>query len=175
VHADNQINHNKLIFDNFSEKDNFSSLDFTQADKSDPLDIDKFIHENPIRYIRYHISTIYSVKYEEKLIAYFTLSMCIIKTEELLGEDVREGIAYQNYPALLVGKIGVDKKIRNMGIGRAILLYCLGLAQTINDDVACSALILHTTRDMVGYYRKNGFKNIEPKSSKKLVTMYRTI
>lgn len=174
---DDQIEPDKLFFDNFSlkDKDDFESLDFTQKDNSDPQGINRFIHCNPIKYIQFHISTIYSVKYEGRPIAYFTLSMGVIKTAELLPEDIKYEIEFSYYPALLLGHMGVDKNFWGRGVGNSILMHCLGLAQKINDDIACSALMLHTNRNTAGYYQKKGFKNIEPEKSKELVIMYKVI
>jgi GNAT superfamily N-acetyltransferase len=101
--------------------------------------------------------------------------MGAIKTDELLEQDIREEIEFSTYPALLLGRMGVDREFQCRGVGSSILMHCLGLAQKINDDIACSALMLHTTRDVSEYYRKKGFKNIEPDASKRLITMYKLV
>ena len=101
---------------------------------------------------------------------FFAISSFQVSSAE---EDVKEEIEFSTYPALLLGRMGVDREFQYRGVGSSILKHCLGLAQKINDDIACSALMLHTTRDVAEYYRKKGFKNIEPGISKRLITMYK--
>jgi GNAT superfamily N-acetyltransferase len=170
-----KIDPNNLFYDNFSEYDDFSQLDFTDPDGSDPLEIDKYIKSNPSKYVKNKISTIYSVKYNNKPIAYFTLSMAAIKTQHLLEEDIDNQIEFQQYPAMLLGRMGVDKKHQNQGVGESILLHCLGLAQEINNDIACAVLMLHTNQSKAGYYRKRGFKTTEEQSRKERPLMYRRV
>lgn len=105
---EDKIDPNDLFYDNFSEKDDFSQLDFTDRDRTDPLGIDKYIKDNPSKYIENKMSTIYSVKYKGRLIAYFTLSMAAIKTQHMLGEDIVGEIEFKQYPAMLLGHMGVD-------------------------------------------------------------------
>ena len=121
------------------------------------------------------ISTVYAVKYEGKPIAYFTLSMAAVKVKILQEVDVFREIEFKTYPAMLVGHMGVDKKYRNKKIGSSILRHCLGLAQKLNEDIACSLIVLHTIRQKIPYYKdKCGFKYTD-QEGKGLLTMYRRI
>ena len=65
------IDPSKLRFLHFSEIDDFSILDFKQFDGSDPLGVDKFIHEEIRTYLENHLGSIYSVRYEDKLVDFF--------------------------------------------------------------------------------------------------------
>jgi hypothetical protein len=54
---------------------------------------------------------IYVVKYEEKVIAFFTLRMSVI-CKNNFSEDDKDKFEEFNYPALLMSNIGIDKNYR---------------------------------------------------------------
>src|SRR5215510_7669456 len=96
------IDPNKLRFFHFSKNDDFSLLDFRQYDGTDPLHVDKFIREVST-YLDNHLGSIYSVRYEDELVAFFTLSMSCIGYSTIATSD--DSYAETKlYPALLIGK-----------------------------------------------------------------------
>ena len=168
------IDPSKLDFFQYSKKDDFSNLDFKQIDGSDPLNVDGYIHDNPAHYIENRVSTIYSVRYDNNLIGYFTLSMSNIGKKEMLGDDALS-VPFRNYPALLLGQIGVDINHRRGGIGQRVCSYCSGLGQVLNEKAACAFLILQTTPDLArNYYEPKCHFKWKP-SDKNVVWMYRKL
>jgi hypothetical protein len=164
----------KLDIDPYSPTDDFSNLDFRQTDRSDPLGVHTYIHTNPLDYIQNHISTIYSVRYGGKLAGYFTLSMSNIGKKDMLREDAI-AIHFLDYPALLLGQMGVDRNYRGRQIGEKICSFCRGIAQDINEKAACAFLILRTTTDLArGYYEPYCHFKWKPKEEGK-VWMYRKL
>ena len=144
----------KIKFSYFDQsRDDFSKLNFKQKDGSDPLDADKFIHNNPSYQSTNHISKIYSVRYEDQLTAFFTLSMYQIEVE-CIGKDNNDDddcintskVGFDFYSALLVRQLGIDKGFKGQGLGYYIILYCLGLGQLLSQKVGCAFLILRTTK-----------------------------
>lgn len=165
----------KLEFRVLSKEDDLSELDFTHTDGSDPLDVDEFIHKEPLKYVNNHLSVIYVVKYDYKPVAYFTLSMSSIGINKLVAEDIVEGVTFR-YPALLLGRMGVDRNFRGQNIGQKICSFCRGLAKMVSKRIACAFLILQTNEDILDYYsNKCHFKYSSKDKYIGLIWMYRRL
>ncbi|HXG06677.1 MAG TPA: GNAT family N-acetyltransferase [Nitrososphaera sp.] len=170
------IDLNKLVFASFSRDDNFATLDFTEADGSDPLGVDDFIRNRARLYLSNNLCAIYTVRYAGQIVAYFTASMSAIETKRLVDEDKVPNVGILSYPALLMGQMAVDKKYRGQGIGYWICEFCVGLAQEMNNKVGCALVILQTNKDKLEYYKKKcGFKHSEKQSKEGKVWMYKRI
>ena len=130
------------------------NLDFTQTDGSDPLLVEEYVKNHILKDIENKNIRAYVVTYEENAIAFFTLSMSLICSKSLLkGDDdgnVSDNDKFKKFvfPALLMGKIGIDKKYRCFGIGKYICLFCMGLAQKTNEKMACAFFIFRTTKSL---------------------------
>lgn len=170
------INRDKLSFSISTEADDFSKLNCKENDGSDPLGIDDFIHNKAKLYRKNNLSTIYAVRYEGEIIAFFTTSMGAISVEKLSKEDTVTGYTPKSYPAMLLGNMGVDSKFQKQSVGKAICNFCLGLAQDTNQRVACAVVCLQTDKSRLKYYEeKCGFKYSKKQDLEKKVWVYRKI
>ncbi len=171
-----RIDSTKLKFSYFDpSKDDFLKLNFKQKDGSDPLDIYKFIHNNPLDHVTNHVSKIYSIRYADQLTAFFTLSMSQIESQYLNDEDDINKVKFNVYPALLLGQLGIDKDFRGQGLGYYIILYCLGLGQILSEKVGCAFLILRTTRTLAEKYYEPKYNFKWKRNYKQKVWMYRKL
>lgn len=148
------IDPDKLFFPLLSETDDFSALDFTDDQGTDPLGVDDFIKKRVQEYLKNNLSTIYSVKYDGRLVGFFTLSMFAIQVKELQDSEKIGEMRLVSYPAVLLGQMRVDKKERGHGIGYYICEFSVGLAQEIGKRVACRYVILQTNQTQSAYYQK---------------------
>ena len=155
--------------------DNFSNLDFTLKDKSDPLEVDKFIHENYEKFLANHASRIYSVRYDGKLVGFFTLSMFHVESKSLNDDDDLSQISINNYPSLLLGQMGVEKESRGLDIGVHIVRFCSGLGQLLNDKGGLCLFGIWTTRELAETYYEPNCKLKWKKSNKQKVWMYKKL
>lgn len=139
----------KLKFKSYDPRiDTLSELDFTQNDGSDPLMVEQFAKNNLLKDSENStFDKIYVVKYEEKIIAFFTLNMTVIRFNDSSGHDQDE-LKDVRYPALFMDKIGIDKKYRCFKIGKYICLFCLGLAQKTHEELGCVLFIFKTTKSL---------------------------
>jgi hypothetical protein len=130
------------------------NLDFTQTDGSDPLLVEEYVKNHILKDIENRNIKAYVVTYEENAIAFFTLSMSVICSKGLLKGDDDGSVGDDSelkkivFPALLMGKIGIDKKYRCFGIGKYICLFCMGLAQRTNENMACAFFVFRTTKSL---------------------------
>lgn len=159
--------------------DNLNNLDFKQTDGSDPLLVEEYTKNHILKEFENKQNKIFVVSYEGNIIAFFSLGMSVICSKNLLKED--EEYAADNelkkivFPALLMSKIGIDKKYRCFGIGKYICLFCMGLAQKTNEKIACTFFIFKTTKSLAEkiYGPKYGFR--WKNTSDKIVWVYRKI
>jgi hypothetical protein len=163
----------KLDFSPYSKSDDFSNLDFKYKG-TDELEVDKYIHDNPNNYIENHVSNIYSVRYETELIGFFTLSMSYIDNSAMLDDDTLD-VAFRNYPALLLGQMGLDVDYRCGRIGKKICSFCRGIGQDLDERVACAFLILQTTPTLARKFYEPICNFKWKPSEKKRVWMYRKL
>ncbi len=131
--------------------DNLINLDFTQTDGSDPLLVEEYVKNHILEEIENRSIKAYVVTYEDNAIAFFTLSMSVICSKRFLKDDDDaddDKLKKFAFPALLMGKIGIDKKYRCFGIGKYICLFCMGLAQKTNEKMACALFVFRTTKSL---------------------------
>ena len=175
THNKQKLDPSKLQFSYFNPSiDDFSKLDFTK-DNLDPLEVDKFIHNDPFEYVNNHVSKIYSVTYDGKLVGFFTLSMSHIKMKDLNSDDQLNQITFTDYPSLLLGQMGVEKNSRGLDIGVYIIKFCRGIGQLINEKIACAFLILRTTNTLAEKYYECYCDLQWIKSNKPKVWMYKKL
>ncbi|MDE1861993.1 MAG: GNAT family N-acetyltransferase [Thaumarchaeota archaeon] len=147
-------------------------LDFTEYDGSDPLEIHAFYYNDLRLYQESKLSTARFVKYKDEIVGYFTVSMNAIELDKLGKDEKVKGATPKKYPAMLIGRMGVDKKYRGRGIGSEILLFCRGLAIETSHEIACRYVILHTTEARAHFYRRSGFVRSGNPPRKGIVSMY---
>lgn len=147
-------------------------LDFTEDDGSDPLEIHKFYYEDLKRYQENKLSTVRFIKSKGIIVGYFTVSMNAIELDKLGKDEKVKGTTPKKYPAMLIGRMGIDKKYRCKGIGSEICLFCRGLAIETSHKVACRYVILHTTEDKAPFYKNSGFIRSGNPPKKGIISMY---
>ena len=133
-------------------------LDCREPDGSDPLDVHDFLKTKALDYHRGKISTVFLVKQNKRVVAFFTLSMTSLESSRFSDdvEDEDDNLEKNNlpkrYPAVLLGQMGVDKDFRKKGFGKMICKFCLGLSFVISERVACRYIVLVTNQDKANYY-----------------------
>ena len=99
-----------------------------------------------------------------------------IRIKDLREDEAIEGGPEKDYPAMLIGNMGVDKKFRSKGLGSFIYEFCVGLARRLSKRVGCRYVYLYTNRDKMGFYgRKCRFISSKKISNKGRLWMYRRI
>ena len=113
------------------------------------------------------------VFFEEELVAYFTVSAGHQKTEYAPGRSLFNARSAQvrNTPAILIGRIAVDRKWKNRGVGTIIFKRILSMAIGVNNRLAVRILAVHSLEGSVGFYEKIGFKEL-PRMNSYLKLMF---
>jgi hypothetical protein len=65
----------------------------------------------------------------------------------------------KRYPALWLGRIAVDNKLRRRAVGKCMILWTIGLVQDISKDIGCRFIVLITKGEhRIKFYTECCFK-----------------
>ncbi len=131
-----KIPEEKLSFNPLEPIDDLSHLDCRELDGSDPLGVHEFIHKHASKLHAANLTRIYVVRYDNQIVAAFSLSMFMIKSQRLADEEQIKDSPVKTYPAVLLGQMCVNIKYRDLDIGKHICKFSLGLASNISKRIA---------------------------------------
>jgi hypothetical protein len=98
-----------------------------------------------------------------------------MRVKDLTEDETIEG-GPKDYPGMMLGNMGVDKRFRGSGLGSFICdQYCIGLARSLSKKVACRYVYIRTSKDLVGFYQKCKFIPAKKISDTGRLWMYRRI
>jgi ribosomal protein S18 acetylase RimI-like enzyme len=127
-------------------------------------DLNEFLKNDAARYQHDHLSHTRLVFLNGKLVGYITLlADCIIlKTSEkkhILERLLDFHQSVYTFPALKIGRLGVQNECKRMGIGTQLLKYAVGLVVRLNKEmsIGCRLITLDAYPDSIAWYQKNGF------------------
>ena len=90
------------------------------------------------------------------VISYYSLSVGAI-SHEVAPKAMRRNMA-NPLPVLLLGRLAVDKRYQNQGIGQALLRDAMMRAVNVSGDAGVFALLVHALSDQAKqFYLSRGF------------------
>jgi GNAT superfamily N-acetyltransferase len=127
-------------------------------------DLNEFLKNDAARYQAEHLSHTRLAFLQGALVGYITLlADCIIlKTSEkqrVLEQLLDFHQAVYTFPALKIGRLGVQNASKGTGVGTQLLKYAVGLVVRLNTElnVGCRFITLDAYPGSVTWYQKNGF------------------
>lgn len=132
-------------------------------------DIDDFFINESLAYSHQLIGKTYCFTLDEDpkiIVCAFTVSNDSIKTEYLpnsRAKKVKSSIPREkhmkSYPAVLVGRLGVNKELSNKGIGSELMDFIKGWFIEPNNKTGCRYLVVDSYNEQkaISYYERNGF------------------
>jgi GNAT superfamily N-acetyltransferase len=147
--------------------------DTSRFDCSDD-DLNDFVRTDCFNYQKHYLSHTRLAKYRGEIIAFVTLladSIILETREKESWLPFHKKIVY--FPALKIGRIAVHKDYQRQGVGDALMIYCLGIAVRINEElnVGCRFITADAYEMSVSWYEKQGFVFNEHKKGKKHPSM----
>lgn len=125
-------------------------------------DLNDFLSTEEVRkYEQEQVGKTYLVFFRGELAAYFTVSQGGLRVEYLktwksfsrMSEMKLEAI-----PALVIGRLAVDRRHQGKGIGRALIRYISGMALETQGTMGVRLIILQAKPDSIEFYKKCGFQ-----------------
>jgi len=151
----NSIAYDELEFVKLGQQD-LTSFDCTE-NGNDEHGLQTFIQTEAQSFQNSNLGVTYLVSYDGKIVAFLTVAMAGISVSRIRAEEKMEGVEIKNYPALLLGRLAVDKGFWNKDVGSYVCRWCLGLARRLSQEVGCRCLALHAHHTVISFYTKNGF------------------
>lgn len=127
-------------------------------------DLNDFLKTDATNYQADHVSHTRLAFLNRELVGYVTLlADCIIlKTSEkkrLLDKLLLSHQTVFTFPALKIGRLGVQSGFQRSGIGRQLLKYVIGLVVRLNDEfgIGCRFITVDAYPRSIPWYTKHGF------------------
>lgn len=99
-----------------------------------------------------------------ELVGYITLlADCIILQTGEKKKTLKEARDYHqsvyNFPAVKIGRLGIQRELQRSGIGKQLLIYTIGVVYRMNVDlnIACRFITLDAYPQSVSWYEKHSF------------------
>ena len=120
-------------------------------------DIDEFIQKQAKDFQKLRLGITHLWFLDDRLVAFVTLSMSDVGRKRMRSED-QLPIGVENYPAVLIGQLGVQEEYQGKGIGSQICQWCYGKAISLSEQIGCTFIVLNAEEDSIDWYLKRGFK-----------------
>ena len=93
----------------------------------------------------------------ERILGYYTLSNAAVVQTGDAASPVRS--PYPELPALLIGRLAVDKNLQGRGWGRLLLLFVLSHASRLSEDSGFALVLVGPIDERAaGFYARFGFR-----------------
>ena len=163
----------QLKFEKLDRQD-LSSFD-CRDDGKDEQGLQEFIEKEALNYQQENLGVTYLILLNEKVVAFLTVAMTSIFVERMKEEEKLAGVPFENYPALLLGRLGVDNRFRHKQLGTKACSWCLGLARDLSKRIGCKYVVLHARDAVVPFYICNFFILSEAEKEKPTKLLYRKV
>ena len=127
-------------------------------------DLDEFLKEDALEQQEKNLSVTYLAIYKNKILGYVSILADKVECKKIN----KKSAIYSHYPAVKIGRLAVDEKYRNYGIGSAILISISKMIKEISNDVGISFITIDAYCIARKFYLKNSFKQMKIENSKKL-------
>ncbi len=127
-------------------------------------DLNDFLKNDAAKFQAEHLSHTRLVFLDGKLVGYLTLlADCIILQTSEKKRALKEARGYHQsvytFPAVKIGRIGIQKEQQRSGIGRQLLIYTIGVVFRMNTEfnIACRFITLDAYPESVSWYERHNF------------------
>ena len=150
----------------------FKPFDCGEADLNDFLLIDSK------EYAKALLAVTYVIEDEDMTVAFFSLSndrISLAESDKSTWRRIRSSFPHRkhrsDYPAVKIGRLGVNKAAQNRHIGTDIIDFVKQTFITHN-RTGCCFVTVDALRSAVSFYESNGFKLLRKINDAETVPMY---
>ena len=126
-------------------------------------DLNDFLLHDAKDYLHRLVSVTYVIETDERTVAFFSVSndrVAISDTDKATWRKIKKLFPHakhrSDYPAVKIGRLGVDKEFRGQHIGSDILSYVKRLFVT-NNRTGCAFVTVDALKNAIPFYLRNGF------------------
>ncbi len=128
---------------------------FESGDEALDLYFHRYAGQNQFRH---HVGVTYVAAEHHRVLAFATVAAA-----SLDADDLPTGRRMPPYPlpVLRLARLAVGEGERHRGLGRAMLRFCVELAETMRDELGCVGVVVDAKSGAVDFYRRFGFIEVE--------------
>lgn len=131
---------------------------FRSGDEALDLHFHRYAGQNQFRH---HIGVTYVAVERDAIVGFATVSPA-----SLDADDLPSGRKMPPYPlpVLRVARLAVHREARGQGIGKALLRFCVELAEKMRDELGCVGVVVDAKPEAESFYSQLGFAHIEARA-----------
>ena len=145
-------------------------------------DLNDFLLHDAKAYSSHLLAVTYLLENDTELLAVFAVPndrISINESDKATWRKIKKEFPHSkhrsDYPAVKIGRLGVNKKHQNEHLGRLIVNFVKDTFIT-NNRTGCAFVTVDALKEAIPFYQKNGFKFLKPSESenteKDTVSMY---
>lgn len=140
-------------------------------DSKTPL-LDNYIKKQSSQDVKRDLAACYVLAEEDLVLGYYTLSSASIPRDEMPEDEIKRlPQSYGNLPAILLGRLAVDKRMQGQGFGEILLLDAVERSVDLANQLGILAIIVDPIDDQAKkFYERYGFIKI-PSNGKMFITL----
>ena len=131
-------------------------------------DLNDFLLNDAKAYASRLLAVTYLLEDDKELLAFFSVSndrISINESDKATWRKIKKEFPHSkhrsDYPAVKIGRLGVDKKHQNEHIGRSLVNFVKDTFIT-NNRTGCAFVTVDALKEAIPFYQKNGFKFLKP-------------
>jgi GNAT superfamily N-acetyltransferase len=138
-------------------------------------DLNEFLFEKAKDFKKEFLATTFLIESESRTVAYYSIFHDSLSIEEQdfaskssFKKFLKNMVSHpkrhlKSFPALKIGRLGIDKEYKGKGLGKKIVSYIISETLNLNDKQACKLITVDAYRESIGFYRNMGFEFLTSK------------
>lgn len=143
---------------------------FDCGDSEPHADLNDFLFNKAKNYLKEHLATTFIIESNEITYAYYSILNDSLRVEQLsfasksaFQRFLKNLVSHrkrhlENFPAIKIGRLAVNKNIQISGLGKMIVNNIIQYAINLNEDCACKIITVDAYSESLGFYEKMGFE-----------------
>jgi GNAT superfamily N-acetyltransferase len=101
---------------------------------------------------------VYLAWQNQDLVGFVSLAMSSLQVELVDGHHRPGSTPYTYFPALMIGRLAVDRRCQRLGLGTNLCRFAIARAMELREVVGCKFVIVNAKQASIPFYLKNGFQ-----------------
>lgn len=124
------------------------------------VELDTYLHKQASQDLKKNVSVTHALTEHDSnlILGYYSLSSIGVFVSELPEETVRKLPKYPILPAILLGRLAVDKKSQGNGIGELLLLDAIKRSLSVSEQIGAASIIVDAkNKKAANFYKRYDF------------------
>jgi GNAT superfamily N-acetyltransferase len=136
--------------------------------------LDRYLHQQADQDFRNRVAAPFVLRAADspRIIGYYTLLAFTVELAELPENLTKRLPRYPRLPAVLIGRLAVDKRFAGQGWGKVLLLDALRRSLEQSEQIAAMAVVVDAKDDAArAFYQHYGFEQLGERPSRLFLPM----